>query len=221
MELLPLAYRRWKNIDISDLDEEKVKFLIINNNLSLTEENLTSIEDSFQGLDNLFLEHNNSEILLSLSKEELTLDNAQVDRLILSESVDDLMKEQLIKKYNRERVTESDTISIALGKITNKFNRDDLTYDELSSVFYKTQIKPSEKVNILNNHFQKLSNSEIQHLLSSISLRHNNIFEPTKRQKFTNTAPLLSLAKKLKEAKLIKNYHLQKDDTLIRFYPTS
>ena len=185
----------------------------------MTQDNFDSIKDNFNKLEASYLIKKQEGIIEAMKNDKLNLYSEDMDLLFEAEKVSESLKEDLIKDYSRSRIISENKIAKLIGSIASKQNRTYLTYDELNSIFSKGENTIKEMTNILNNHFSKLNNSQIQDLTSLISSNHSKIFNSSKRAKFSNTEEIRLLASNLKSKGLIKNYRLQMMDSIVRFYP--
>ncbi len=216
---IPSHSSHWKYIDFSELQEEKINFLIENNYLSLTQKNFDLISEKFENLKSNFLIKKKKDIIDALDDEELVLNNSDIDILLESTEVSANIKEDLIKGYARSRIISENKIGKLIGNIASSYNRNYLNYDELNSIFSNGENTDNERLIMLNSHFSELEESQIVSLSKLVSRKYKEIFNEKKKPGFNYSEQMEKLANNLKTIGLVKNFHIQNKGKTIRFYP--
>ena len=202
----------WDSISISNLDSNKVEWLI-DNKLNLTKSNLDVLRSDFETLSIKLMEKKSQELITKYDDLELNI-NDHIE-ILQSAFIDQTIKEKIITKMAPDWIINNDalkecilnTLSDSLGEI--------FTYETLDSII-KYSGNVDRRIHLICNHMGGLGDNQIKSLIQKLGPDYGEIFDVRKQPKFQYTQEKDKLFKFLKEKGMISSYKSDDDRTEIR-----
>lgn len=207
---------RWRDIDFSELEGDKVNILIRNNRLVFNSAAFESMvaSHSANDLPVKFIENNFEEFLELI--DELNLEIDSIVKILESDKVphDGLIK--MIKLIEQEIISENPKLARIVCNLLSEDTEAFLSNATLQNILMSSAIA-EKKLRVLNSHLLQLSNYEIVTFVQSLGEEYENIFIKRRRPTFTNNNDHVKLFSNLLKRGLIKTFsEYSGDKDLIR-----
>jgi hypothetical protein len=200
----------WNDINFENLDFEKVECMINQKkvlNFSLT--NFDRLKEKFPDLHITFVEKNQDDFLKKIT--DYSLDEGDILMLLKSTKILEKNKIQIIEKIEDDIIIGNEKIGIIICNLLAISNYIPLEYNVLESLFTHSD-SIENRIQLLNKHLDKISNTEIQNLIELLGPNYKEIFKKQFKPKFNNTPFHEELFEKLKSKNLILKKELDKKD---------
>lgn len=202
----------WDLISFSELEEDKVQWLI-ENKLSLTKSNLDILKSHYPTISIDLIEKKRYELISKYDELELNIDDHI--KILQSSIIDQLTKEKIIEKMQNEWIIENDQLKALIENVLYQSTRPLLEYGALNAIAeYSKSIDKS--LHLIYNHIGELNNREIQSLLEKLGYKYKNIFLMQKKPTFSYTPTKEKIFKLLERKGMISSCKVNEDKSEIK-----
>ncbi len=204
----------WSSFETENLTQEKIRALIENGNICRDSEAFNYLSENFKDLNILLLEkyfYKFENII-----KELTIDSADLEKILSSEKIQDIQKINIINKLGENLILENIECIKILAKIL--IENEELEVNNKLEIELIKNMNLDDKLKIKLFNYSKLFNDkdEITEFLNSLEdIRYNNITNFHKHTKIENTPINQSLLQKLKDIDYISSFSIRKEKLIV------
>lgn len=205
LKSVPYYYR---DLDFENMSNEKVKLLLENNKLGLSQENYNRLRENFVKLHTALIEKREHE--LSDNIDNLEFDDDDIIALLKSSILSVKEKHTIIATYDNEAIITNIEILGLISTLVNSNNSNDWDKEILKAIITNSKITIEDKItlfNITNHRFEK---NDIMEILQSLPEPYSSIVENGKRPLLPQNAINTGFANVLKIKKYIKDFKPEK-----------
>jgi hypothetical protein len=204
-ELVQCSHYSWKSLKIEELESDKVSYLTARGTLGLTVENYTMLRDHFaaEALHIRLAEVHRSVFVSSL--EKYNLEDSDVLALLRSTVLTREDKVKILDFIAEDIIINSTDIAKLACPIYAAVPHKALSFDVVQCLFSSSR-SISERIRILNGELARLTNEQVQELVSSLGQPYKDVFRRQYKPTFEKTDYHEILFNHLQRKKMINNF---------------
>lgn len=207
--LLKSVPHYYNNLNFTSLSAEKVKLLIENNKLRLTQENYNRLREDFINLHTTLIEKRKHE--LSDVIDSLEFDDDDIMKLLKSSILSTKEKLAILVVYDNATIIANAVILGLIGGLVNNTNSNDWDKEILKAIFTNSKIPVEEKLILFNNINHRFEKEGVTEILQSFPEPYSSIAENGKRPLLPDSDTNTNLVGALKNRKYIKDFKPEKN----------
>ena len=198
----------YNDLNFTSLSVEKVKLLIENNKLGLTQENYNRLREDFINLHTTLIEKRKHE--LSEVIDSLEFDDDDIIKLLKSSILSTKEKCTIINVYDNESIIENVEILGLIGGLVNNSNSNEWDKEILKAIFTNSEKSVEEKIILFDTVNHRFGKEDITEILQSFPEPYSYIAENGKRPLLPENEINIHFANVLKVQKYIKDFKSEK-----------
>ncbi len=203
--LIRSTHYTWNAIGFEVLDSDKVKWLIRNKKLNLTESNYDKLKENYPNSHITLIEVKQSNFLSKWDKLDLDLKDYLM--LLKSKDLSNKNKIGLIQLLDENTIIANKELGKIACDILANSKYIPLSFDIIKSLFANSILMES-KIKLFNLHFNNLTEVNIDTLIGLMSYPYNRIAEKRKKPTIKRTTANVIFVKNLLEIGYISSYKL-------------
>lgn len=211
-ELLIKTPNNWNILDFSNLDQDKVEWLV-ENKLNLTKNNLDILKLHYPTISIQLIEKKLSELITKYDELELNIDDHI--KILQSSIIDQSTKETIIGKIDNEWIIENDQLKLLIKNILYKSPEHILEYEALDAIVGYSK-NNDKRLHLIYNHIGALDNTQIQSLLEKLGYDYKNIFQTQRKPTFSYSPTKENIFKLLETKGMISSCKVKEDKSEIK-----
>lgn len=194
----------WNNLNFSDLNQDKVEWLI-ENKLALTNSNYDKLRSYFSTISIKLIEKKCDSLMEKYDELELNIEDHI--KILQSTIINLSIKEQIIRKIDNEWIAESANLKRLILETLYQSSENLLTFEVLDTIVdYPFNI--DKRLHLIYNHIEDLDNDQIQILIEKLGNNYARIFENQKKPTFAYDLLKEEIFKVLENRKMISSYKI-------------
>lgn len=204
----------WNSMDLTNLEEERVKWLIDEKVLSLSEENFVHLKENFYPENIHLLEHHRDDFKNFIFYE---IDSNDLTKIIFSKILKDEVKVEFIN-IHKELLKELDTKTLfkILGYINLSGEYIILNPEEIAVFFQNLDFKTheTELIQLFNQNAILINEQEVKKLIGLFPMEYKKLLTPAKRLTLEKISPFIEFSK-IMESNSITTRKLKTDKIIL------
>ncbi len=202
----------WINIELNNIQEDKVRFLISSKKLSFNYDSFINLRNNYPNLSVSLIENNLTEFKDEVIEKfnEYNFTEFELYSILSSKSISKTNKVALIYQINEYHdAIESNQLLETLASILLQNNKLALSRSLIMTILERISLE--NKIKLFNMYFDDFDEGQIINFIKKLPNEYPKILLNKKKPKFNNTNYNEQLFENLKSIDLISSWKLEKD----------
>ncbi|HMI01885.1 MAG TPA: hypothetical protein VK541_05350 [Pedobacter sp.] len=187
------------NVPLEGYERSRVEIMLQHNRFYFREELFEQLQNNFSGLQKIYVEFNWDDFLTEI--DSLVLMAADYELLLSSNDLENEQLAILAGRITPDLLNDSRALSLTFAKVINEQGILAAISYSIMDVVFRQIDSVDLKIDLLNTYFYQYNENEISNLLILMGGKWKEIIS-YKNPRFDNSDSILSLLKRLKQAKI-------------------